>query len=132
MERGAAEHYAELAARMRFLDHEAVAEILERLAGMEFDHLSALQARAAGLALPEAHLDLETPVPALSPRHALLMALAAENRAQAFYEQVMTRAEDPAVRALAREMAAEEAEHAELLLSLLEVDLHQNRAQPVS
>ena len=131
MERAAAARYAELAERMRLLGHDAVAEVVERLAGFESEHRRALEARTAGVALPAAQLDLETPAPALSARHALLMALEAESRAQAFFEQVMTRAEDPAMRALAREMAAEEAEHAELLRTLLEVDLHQNGAQSV-
>lgn len=130
MERAASEHYTELAERMRFLGHEAVAEVFERLAGFESEHLRALEARVAGIDLPGAELHLETPVPALSAQHALAMALEGENRAQAFFEQVMTRADDPAVRALAREMAAEEAEHAELLRTLLEVDLHQHPAAP--
>lgn len=131
MERAAAERYAALAERMRFLGHDAVAEVFERLAGFESEHRRALEARAAGVAPPSAPLGLETPAPVLSARQALVLALAAENRAQAFFEHVMMCAEDPAVRALAREMAAEEVEHAELLESLLEVDLHQNRAAPV-
>lgn len=133
MEREACERYALLAERMRFLRHEAVAEVFERLAGFEAEHLRALSARAAGLRLPRLVGEVAPPAatPVLSVRQALGMALDAENRAQAFFEEVMTRADDPAVRALAREMAAEEGEHAELLQMLLEVDLHQNGAQPV-
>jgi rubrerythrin len=40
-------------------------------------------------------------------------------RAQAFFEQVMLRAQDPGLRALAREMAAEEQGHIALVEQLL-------------
>ena len=47
----------------------------------------------------------------MTAQHALRMALGAEKRAQAFFEHVLLTADDPALRALAREMAAEEQEH---------------------
>jgi rubrerythrin len=56
----------------------------------------------------------------MTPRHALGIALAAEKRAQAFFEGVLTSAQDPALRGLAREMAAEEQEHVRLVEQLLE------------
>ena len=55
----------------------------------------------------------------MTPRQALQIALSAERRAQAFFEQVMTTADDPALRALAREMAAEEQEHVQVVERLL-------------
>jgi len=56
----------------------------------------------------------------MTPRRALAIALAAENRAQAFFEQAFMTADDPALRALAREMAAEESEHMVMVERLLE------------
>ena len=53
-------------------------------------------------------------------RGALLMALGAEQRAQAFFEHVLVTAADPALRALAREMAADEQEHVLLIERMLE------------
>lgn len=137
MEREAAERYAEFAERMQVLGHEAAAEVFDRLAGFEAEHLEALLARTRGMSLPAA-ASPETSESApperapriLSERQALAMALEGEQRAQAFFEQVMTRADDPAVRALAREMAAEEGEHAEVLRRMLEVDLRQDRTSP--
>jgi rubrerythrin len=51
----------------------------------------------------------------MSPRQALAIALHAEQRAQAFFEHAYWSAADPAVRALAKEMAAEESEHVALV-----------------
>jgi rubrerythrin len=49
-----------------------------------------------------------------------MLALDAEKRAHAFFEHAGRIADDPAVRALAREMAAEEEEHAALIGRMLE------------
>jgi rubrerythrin len=56
----------------------------------------------------------------MTPQHALRMALGAEKRAQAFFEHVLLTADDPALRALAREMAADEQEHVLLIERMLE------------
>lgn len=133
IEREAAERYAEFAERMDDLGNEAVAELFARLAGFEADHLEALLRRTEGIALPQLSeneyrwLDAgapETPARELvfrlmTPRQALAIALAAEERAQAFFEHVLASADDPALRALAREMAMDEAEHAQVLQRLL-------------
>jgi rubrerythrin len=55
----------------------------------------------------------------MSPRDALAIALGAEKRAQAFFEWALITTADPALRVLAREMAAEESEHIALLERLL-------------
>lgn len=55
-----------------------------------------------------------------SPAELYAHAPAAERRAQAFFEQVSWCASDPALRALAREMAAEEREHAALIGAMLD------------
>lgn len=134
IEREAAERYAEFAERMSDLGNAAVAEVFDRLAGFEAEHLDALLRRTDGVALP--------PLPAveygwleagmaqaparelvfrlMTPRQALAIALCAERRAQAFFERVFMTARDPALRALAQEMAAEEQDHAGLIEHLME------------
>ena len=47
----------------------------------------------------------------MTPHDALKIALGAEKRAQALYEQAITASEDPEVKRLARELAGEELEH---------------------
>jgi rubrerythrin len=56
----------------------------------------------------------------LTPHGALAIALQAERRALAFFEGVFATCHDPALRALAREMAAEEQEHVALIERMLE------------
>jgi rubrerythrin len=134
VEREAAERYAELAQRMNDLGSEAVANVFATLARAEAEHLEALERRTAGLPLPrinenEYHwFDTGAPETAarelvfrlMTPHNALAIALGAEKRAQVFFEQVLMSAEDPALRGLAREMAADECEHVALIESLLE------------
>lgn len=134
IEREATERYSELSQRMHDLGNEAVAAVFATLARMEAEHLRALERRTDGVALPELKdndfrwLDAGAPETAarelvfrlMTPRNALAIALGAEKRAQAFFERVLLSTPDPALRALAREMAAEEAEHAALVERLLE------------
>jgi rubrerythrin len=114
MERESARQYRELAARMRELGHEALAELLASFAQFEADHLRALERRAAGMELPPVvpstlfRLDVAG---ALAPRQVLAAVLEAERRAHAFFETIVFTAADPALRNLARELALEEAEH---------------------
>jgi rubrerythrin len=133
IEREAAERYAELAQRMNDLGDKAVAAVFARLAHLEEEHLGALERRTAGLALTrlETHeyqwLEAGAPETAarelvyrlMTPRNALAIALGAEQRARAFFEHVLAGAEDPALRALAREMAADEREHVTMIEELL-------------
>jgi len=134
VEREAAERYAEFAHRMNDLGEDSVAGVFARLARLEEEHLRALERRTAGLALPrlETHeyrwLDSGAPETVarelvyrlLTPHGALAIALGAEKRAQAFFEHVLAGADDPALRALAREMAADEREHVAMIEQLLE------------
>ena len=133
IEREAAERYAELAERMRDESHEDLAELFAGLAALEKGHVEALERRTAGVALPPlAGRDYQwvgdAPESAarelvfrlMTPQHALRMALGAEKRAQAFFEHVLVSAADPGLRALAREMAAEEQEHVQLIERMLE------------
>ena len=133
IEREAAGRYAELAQRMDDLGNAPVAEVFADLARAEAEHLRALERRTEGVSLPPlsprqySWLGSEAPeTPArellfnlMTPRNALAIALGAERRAEAFFEQVLLTAEDPALRGLAREMAADEAEHVTLIEQLL-------------
>jgi rubrerythrin len=133
IEREAAERYSEFAERMADLGNDAVAELFDRLAGFEAEHLETLLRRTDGVALPipaageYRWLDAAAPETAarelifrlMTPRGALEIALGAEKRAQAFFEHVLTSAEDPALRAVAKEMAGEEQEHVHMVEQLL-------------
>jgi len=133
IEREAAERYGEFAERMQDEGREALAEVFSMLAMVEAEHLETLLARTDGIALPKIEegrykwLDAgapETPARELiyrlmTPRHALVIALHAEQRAQAFFEHVFWTASDPALRVLAREMAEEERDHVALVSDLL-------------
>ena len=126
IEREAAARYGEFAARMADEGNEAVARLFAELAGFEGEHASALERECDGMALPAiapgeyAWLDAGAPESAahdllfqLMTLHDVLeIALAAELRAQAFFEQVIDRAGDPRLRDLAAEMAHEEQAHA--------------------
>jgi rubrerythrin len=128
IEREAAARYSEFAERMSQQGNEPVARLFRQLAGFEAEHLAALKQRTAGLDLPELTSDyswLDDTAPEtmpldvlfrrMTPRQALAIALQAEKRARAFFEHVVRSAADPALRALAREMAAEEAGHIALI-----------------
>ena len=133
IEREAAERYAELAERMDDEGREDLARVYALLAATEAEHLDALEQRTAGIELPAIAAGQyawffadapETPARELiyrlmTPRQSLCMALDAERRALAFFEQVCWSASDPALRALAREMAAEEREHVALIGSMV-------------
>jgi rubrerythrin len=134
IEREAAERYAELAERMEDEGRDDVARVFALLARLEAEHLEALQRRAAGVPLPDIAvgehkwLDARAPETAareflyrlMTPRYAIAIALHAERHAQAFFEHVFWTSSDPALRALAREMAADEREHAALLAAMLD------------
>jgi rubrerythrin len=134
IEREAAERYSEFAVRMADLGNEAAAEIFSTLARLEAEHLEALLARTAGMRLPRlregeyAWLDAAAPETAarelvfrlLTPRQALHIALAGEKRAAIFFESTVITCPDPMLRALACEMAADEAGHIAMLERLIE------------
>ena len=133
IEREAAERYAEFAARMSDLGNDDVATVFGALARMESDHLETLTRKTHGIQLPAidaseyAWLDSGPPERAarelvfrtMTPRDALAIALSAERRAQAFFLRMRRVAQDPALRALAQEMAADESGHVALLERVL-------------
>ena len=107
VEREGARRYAELARRMAERREASAAALFAELARQDEKHLKALQARSAGLPLPDLTCDHswreEGPPTAY--------ALQAEKDARAFFEQARRVACDPLARSLAEEMAAEESEH---------------------
>ena len=134
IEREATARYAEFAQRMSDMGNAAAAEVFGTLSVLEGEHLEVLLRRTEGLMIPQLRsyeyswLDAGAPeTPArelvfrlLTPHQALVIALGAERRAEAFFEQVLLSADDPALRALAREMAADEGDHVLMLERLLE------------
>jgi rubrerythrin len=113
-EREAARRYAELAERMVQHDEPAAA-LFRTLAQAQARHLADLTRESAALALPELTADHSWPMDGRDP---LDIALRAEKDARAFFEQAVRTAPDPAVRALAQEMAAAEAARADLITRL--------------
>lgn len=125
IEREAAERYIEFAERMSDAGNDGAAAIFAKLAGFEAEHLETLKRRTDGIGVPvlspAEYKWLDTGAPEtmahdlifrlLTPWQALGIALDAERRAQTFFEHVLRTASDPALRALAQEMAAEETEH---------------------
>ena len=116
-EREGARRYAELAERTVRQDERAAA-LFRALAQAEALRLADLTRESAGLELPELSADHSWRMDGSDP---LAIALRAEKAARAFFEQAARTAPDPAVRALALEMAAEEAAHAELIRRLAEL-----------
>ena len=128
IESEAAARYAELARAMAEQGNLTAAAVFSLLGAAENRHLEVLQQRAHGLPLPPLDADYtwrdgEAPesvvldargVP-VTQLKALRLALDAERRARAFFEQAARVCGDAETRALALEMAAEEAEHAALI-----------------
>ena len=95
------------------------AEEIRRLAG-DIDvvaHAAKLGAWKTGESPEEA--DLNAAHYLMTPWHALQMALAGEERALAFYQQIVDTAEDSSIKAMAAEFVNEETEHVELCQRLL-------------
>jgi rubrerythrin len=134
IEREAAERYAEFAQHMADEGNEEVATLFRTLAVFEAEHLGTLEARTKGVDVPQiepgdyAWLDAGAPETAahelvfrlLTPHQALEIALQAERRAKGFFTEVKETANDPALRALAQEMAAEEEGHIAMVQLALE------------
>jgi rubrerythrin len=134
IEREAAERYAEFAQRMADEGNDQVATLFRTLAVFEAEHLETLEARTKGVNLPTialgeyAWLDAGAPETAarelvfrlLTPHQALEIALEAERRAKQFFTEVKETAADPALRALAQEMAMEEQGHIAMVQLALE------------
>jgi rubrerythrin len=107
-------------------EHDALADLFTRLGRLERDHARFIERRLTGRPLPEpagtARLEsiLFDEASALTPRAVLVAALRSEERAKALFERIAVAAQEAAVRRLAVEMAAEEAEHAERIAAVMQ------------
>jgi rubrerythrin len=118
LERDAVARYREYARCVRRLGHFQLADTLEALGREEREQVRALERGSEGR---------ELPVPAsweciAAPRtaaDALGLALAAERRAESFYNDAASYAQDVAVRMVAALMAVDERRHVEQLERLL-------------
>lgn len=136
VEREAAARYAELAEFMSDHDNQPVAELFARLAQIEEEHAGAILARTRSLELPALrsfeHTWFDAGPPEtvahefvfrlMTPHDALKIALEAEQRARAYFEQVFADATDPDVKMLAAAMIQEEQQHIEWVERALAMD----------
>lgn len=125
IEHEAEARYRELAAHMADTGNDRVAELFARLAEFEAEHSFHLAKKSLGIDIPllapgeYAWLDRGAPVPdarafvyrMMTPRMALEMALRAEERAKAFFEQVGAESRNAGIRQLAAEFALDEESH---------------------
>lgn len=129
MECEAVERYTEFADAMETHNNREVAAMFRTMAGYEAKHAEQILAEMGWKTAPARPAgglhwgDFEAPetVPIesvhylMQPWHALQLALAAEQRAEAFFKSLADAATDESVRRAARELQAEEAEHVELV-----------------
>lgn len=131
MERDASQRYTEFADAMEIHNNRDVAALFRTMAGYETKHAEQIMAEmnwveAPGVP-PGAWPAMEAPetVPSdevhylMHPWHALRLALAAEQRAEAFFAQLASVADSDSVRRAALELQAEEHEHVELVQAWL-------------
>ncbi|HSD55013.1 MAG TPA: ferritin family protein [Burkholderiales bacterium] len=136
VEREAAARYAELAGFMADHDNAPVADLFARLAQIEEEHADAIVARARELDLPalepSEHTWFDAGPPEtvahefvfrlMTPHDALKVALDAERRAHAYFEQVFAAATDPGLKMLAASMIQEEQQHIDWVERALAAD----------
>lgn len=127
MEKEAAQHYRELAARMRLRQEDRLAGLFTFLAEIEDKHVRKIEDRdhellaepvsamSIGWQVPETFDEEEAGSRMLTPYRALALAVRNEDRAFAFYSYIAADAPDEATRQLAEDLANDELEHAHLL-----------------
>jgi rubrerythrin len=129
IEAEAGERYADLADQMEVHNNREVAALFRKLAEIEGKHASKILERAGAASLPPPKAGphrwivpegLETTAfegvhYLMTPYHALRLALHNERRAETAFRRLAESALDEQVRALAREIAAEEGEHVALI-----------------
>jgi rubrerythrin len=125
LEREAARRYEELAESMRTDSNDEVEKFFRRMATFSRKHLALAMERGGFRNLPVLSAKDYVWPDDISPEqfdwigvdammdvnNALDLALDGERRGHAFYANIATTTGDPEVRAMAREFAAEEAEH---------------------
>ncbi len=132
-ERDAASRFHEYAEYLREQGQHRMADVFRRLEIVERAHMEALQECVAGGKFPELEpqdyarhllatrdaLDLAFPRSPRNAREALLLALAAERRAEIYYREAAARSPDPMVRGFAADLAAGEHRHVRVVERLL-------------
>ena len=125
IEREAAARSAQFAEYLEDHGEQATAALFRKLARFEQQHVEELERRTAGMPLPALRswefswlddapaeqVDHHFVFHVMTPHDALTIALGAEKRAQALYEQAISVSDDPEVKRLAQELAGEELEH---------------------
>jgi rubrerythrin len=127
MEREAAQRYGEMADAMETHNNREVAQLFRTMAGYEAKHAETIMAEmnwqeAPGVP-PGAWPAMESPemIPSdavhylMHPWHALELALAAEQRAEAFFAELARAATNASIRGAAIALREEEAEHVALV-----------------
>jgi len=134
MEREAAARYRDFAQSMRDHGNDAMAGLFDRLASVESAHADRLERETRNIAIPivdasdYAWIDTGSPEAAarefvlrlMTPFDALKIALAAEQRAQRFFAEVLEAAIEADVKSLAMEMLEDEADHIDWVKEALE------------
>jgi rubrerythrin len=133
MENEAVARYTEFADTMETHNNPDVAAMFRTMAGYEAKHATQIMAQMGwtqdpptppggfgwpGLEAPETPPSDEVHY-LMQPWHALQLALAAEQRAEAFFASLAAAATSDAVRSAALELQAEEREHVELVQAWL-------------
>ena len=122
IEREAAARSAQFAEYLEDHGEQATAALFRKLARFEQQHVEELERRTAGMPLPALRswefswlddapaeqVDHHFVFHLMTPHDALTIALGAEKRAQALYEQAISVSDDPEVKRLAQELAGEE------------------------
>lgn len=125
IEREAAARSAQFAEYLEDHGELGTAELFHKLARYEQQHVDELLRRSSGMPLPalrswefswldnapSEQVNHDLIFHLMTPHDALKIALGAEKRAQALYEQAVASSEDAEVKRLARELAGEESEH---------------------
>ena len=125
IEREAAARSAQFADYLEDHGEQEAAELFHKLARYEQQHVDEPLLRTSGRPLPTLRawefswldnapaeqVDHEFIFHLMTPHDALKIALGAEKRAQALYEQAIASSDDPEVKRLAGELAGEELEH---------------------
>lgn len=127
MEQEAARRYRQMADRMRLQGESDLAALFIFLAGIEDKHAALIADRATRATghvpevgpirweLPEKFEEEEGRSYLLTPYRALAIAVRNEDRAFAFYSYLAAKAETPAIRQVAEDLAKDELDHAALL-----------------
>lgn len=134
MELEAAQRYNEFADAMEMHNNAQVAALFRTMAGYESKHAQQIMTEmgwtqdtapaADPLAWPEREAPETVPIDdvhyLMRPWHALQLALAAEQRAEAFFGALVQSATSPSIRRAALELQAEEKEHVALVQAWLD------------